>query len=170
MVRDSPILNRELPPTAEALRAFNDNDAVRSGIDRLTQTADIFGPAIRFIAPAQTVCNYATLFTRNLSSVFSQGADGGKWQRFTVFDPPEGPNNEGSQAAAPANGGGEITNFLHANPYPNTASPGQTPIECEAGNEPYIAGSQVIGNVPGDQGTSTDGQLGASGSTEEEDE
>jgi virulence factor Mce-like protein len=168
VVRDSPILNRELPPTAAALRAFNDNDVVRSGIDRLTQTADIFGPAIRFIAPAQTVCNYGTLLTRNLASVFSQGADGGKWQRFTVFDPPEGPNNEGSQAAAPANGGGEITNFLHANPYPNTASPGQTPIECEAGNEPYIAGSQVIGNVPGDQGTSTDGQLGASSAPSEE--
>jgi virulence factor Mce-like protein len=170
VLRDAPILNRELPPTAAALARFNDNASVRAGLSRLIQTTDIFGPAIRFIAPAQTVCNYGTLLTRNLASLFSQGADGGKWQRFTVFDPPEGPNNEGSQAAAPADGGGEITNFLHANPYPNTASPGQKPTECEAGNEPYITGRQVIGNVPGDQGTSTDAQPGAEPTDEEAEE
>ena len=51
-------------------------------------------------------------------------------------------------------------NFLHYNPYPNTAAPGQT-HECEAGNEHYVAGQQVIGNVPGNQGTSTAGQPGA---------
>ncbi|MCD6015754.1 MAG: Mammalian cell entry related domain protein [Solirubrobacterales bacterium] len=168
VLRDAPILNRELPPTAAALARFNDNAAVRDGLDRLIQTTDILGPAIRFIAPAQTVCNYGTLLARNVASLFSQGADGGKWQRFTVFDPPEGPNNEGSQAAAPASGGGEITNFLHANPYPNTASPGQKPIECEAGNEPYLTGRQVIGNVPGDQGTSTDAQRGAEAPSDEE--
>ena len=43
-------------------------------------------------------------------------------------------------------------NFLHYNPYPNTASPGQ-PRECEAGNEAFLGGQQVIGNVPGNQGT-----------------
>ena len=32
-------------------------------------------------------------------------------------------------------------NFLHFNPYPNTAAPGQTPIECEAGNEGYLTGA-----------------------------
>ena len=48
---------------------------------------------------------------------------------------------------------------LHFNPYPNTAAPGQNPIECEAGNEPYIVGEQVIGNMPGDQGIVTDIQL-----------
>ena len=42
------------------------------------------------------------------------------------------------------------------NPYPNTGSPGQNPKECEAGNENYIPGKQVIGNVPGNQGTSTE--------------
>ena len=160
VLRDAPTLNRELARTAAALRRFNDNRAVRSGLARLTQTTDIFGPAVRFIAPAQTVCNYATLATRNLASLLSQGADGGKWQRFTVFDPPEGPNDEGGYATGPANGGGEVTNFLHFNPYPNTASPGQ-PRECEAGNEPFKVGRQVIGNVPGNQGTVTDAQPGA---------
>jgi hypothetical protein len=64
------------------------------------------------------------------------------------------PNSEFGPASAPANGP-EIPNHLHYNPYPNTASPGQ-PRECEAGNEPYIKGRTVIGNVPGNQGTITD--------------
>jgi hypothetical protein len=50
---------------------------------------------------------------------------------------------------------GKQDNYLHTNPYPNTASPGQ-PHECEAGNEKFIVGKQVIGNVPGDQGTNTE--------------
>ena len=46
-------------------------------------------------------------------------------------------------------------NFLHVNPYPNTAVPGQTK-ECEAGNEPFLVGKQVIGNVPGTQSATTE--------------
>ncbi len=159
VLRDSPQLNRELIPTSEALLAFNDNQIVRDGLSRLTQTVDIAGPALRFIAPAQTVCNYATLFARNLGGTVAEGGVGTKWQRFSVFKPPVGPNNLGTVAAAPANGGGDFANFLHYNPYPNTASPGQTK-ECEAGNEPFLGGQQVIGNVPGNQGTVTAGQPG----------
>ena len=158
-LRDAEILNRELAPTAASLLAFNDDAGVRAGLDRLRETTDILGPAVQFIAPAQTVCNYASLLARNGASVLSQGTTQGTWQRFTVFDPPDGPNNEGGVASAPANGGGDPRNFLHMNPYPNTASPGQ-PRECEANNEPYLTGRQVIGNVPGNQGIATDEQPG----------
>ena len=65
--------------------------------------------------------------------------------------------NERIPSAVPANGP-STANFLHVNPYPNTASPGQNPFECEPGNEDYLAGQQVIGNVPGDQGTLTQAQ------------
>jgi virulence factor Mce-like protein len=159
VLRDSPQLNRELIPTSEALLAFNDDEVVRDGLARLRQTTDISGPALRFITPAQTVCNYGTLFARNLAGTTAEGGEGSKWQRFSVFRPPEGPNNEGGVAAAPANGPG-FANFLHFNPYPNTAAPGQ-PKECEAGNEPFLGGQQVIGNPPGNQGTVTAGQPGS---------
>jgi len=152
----APRLNRELAPTAESLLAFNDDALVRTGLSRLEQTNDILGPAVRFITPAQTVCNYGSLVLRNVSSLLSQGSGTGTWQRFLVFEPPSGPNNEGSPSSGPANGPA-VENFLHVNPYPNTAAPGQV-RECEAGNEPYIIGRQMIGNVPGNQGTSTDGQ------------
>ena len=118
-------------------------------------------PTVRFVTPAQTVCNYGTLLFRNFSSAVAQGANGGRWQRISVFEPPQGPNNEGSYASAPANGGGtDPDNFLHYNPYPNTASPGQ-PHECEAGNETYAVGRQVIGDPPGNQGTTTADQPGS---------
>jgi hypothetical protein len=160
VLRDSPQLNRELAPTAEALERFNDDAGARSGLSRLQQTVGIVGPAIRFIAPAQTVCNYGGLLFGNLAQVVAQGANGGRWQRISIFEPPEGPNSEGIFASAPADGPTDLENFLHYNPYPNTAAPGQ-PRECEAGNEPYAVGQQVIGNVPGNQGTVTADQPGS---------
>src|SRR4029077_12225960 len=42
---------------------------------------------------------------------------------------------------------------LHANPYPNVAGPGQ-PRLCEAGNENYLPGKTVIGNLPAGSTTS----------------
>jgi phospholipid/cholesterol/gamma-HCH transport system substrate-binding protein len=151
----SPRLNEQLAPTFESLLAFNNDQAVRMGLASATDATDQLGPAVKFIAPAETVCNYASILAANLYGVVSDGNDLGAWQRFIVFDVPKGPNNEGIPASAPANGGGaDNKNFLHSNPFPNTASPGQ-PRECEAGNEGYIAGRQVIGNVPGNQGTNT---------------
>ncbi len=155
-----PAFNRRLVPVAEALLTLNDDAAARQGIDRLTQTVSQLDRTTHFVTPAQTVCNYGTLLFRNLDSAF-EGTDGiGTWQRFLTFNPPTGADeasNEGIPSAISANGPSKA-NFLHVNPYPNTAAPGQDPKECEAGNEPYIAGQQVIGNVPGDQGTATAGQ------------
>ena len=160
VLRLSPQLNDQLPPTAAALRRFNDDGDVRKGIGRLIDLSESLGPPLRFIAPAQTVCNYATLLLRNAGSATDQGNRFGNWQRGGAVDTPSGPNNEGSPSSAPANGGGsDVRNFLHVNPYPNTASPGQSPTECEAGNEPYEIGVQVIGNVAGNQGVRTEGQI-----------
>jgi virulence factor Mce-like protein len=157
---DSPKLNAELPPTARALQRFNDNSGARNGLSRLQQTNSLLGPTLDFVAPAQTVCNYATLLFRNVASTVSLGDAHGKWQYFINFEPPlDGPNGEGSPSSAPANGGSsDPGNFLHDNPYPNTASPGQSPRECAAGNEKYKTGQQVIGNPPGNLGTTTEGQ------------
>jgi virulence factor Mce-like protein len=157
-LRASPELNKQLDPTAQALLDFANNAGARRGLDQLTEFNQVLAPTLQFITPAQSVCNYATLLARNASSLLSLGDGVGTWQRFIVFDIPKGPNSEGSPSSGPANGGGDAGNFLHVNPYPNTASPGQE-RECEAGNEPYLAGQQVIGNVPGNQGIQTEDQL-----------
>jgi phospholipid/cholesterol/gamma-HCH transport system substrate-binding protein len=156
VLRASPSFNRKLPGVSEALRDFANDPGVTAGIERLTETSDILTPTVRFLAPAQTVCNYGSVALRNLSSVLAEGDGLGTWQRFIIFVPPPGDNNEGSPSSGPANGaGGDPRNFLHYNPYPNTAAPGQE-RECEAGNEGYQVGQQMIGNVPGNQGTTHD--------------
>jgi virulence factor Mce-like protein len=153
----SPQLNAQLDPTAQSLVNLNNNANARQGIVDLGTLNNTLGPPLSFVTPAQSVCNYASLLFRNVSSFLSGGDGLGTSQRFIVLQPPLGPGSEIGPSSGPANGGGQDTNVLHYNPYPNTASPGQT-RECEAGNEGYPSG-QVIGNVPGNQGTLTEEQI-----------
>lgn len=156
-----PTLNAQLVPTAEALLAFQSAPGVFNGLDLLIDTNGTLGPAISFIAPAQSTCNYLTLAFKNIASAASGSNGLGNWLNFISMAPPEGPNSEGSPSSGPANGP-SVENHLHYNPYPNTASPGQ-PDTCEAGNVRYKAGQTVIGNVPGNHGTKTSGQLKGQG-------
>lgn len=153
-LRRSVAFNRRLEPTFVALQEFAEDPLVALGVRDLTNLSQILEPTISHLAPAQTTCNYLTLWFRNVASLLSEGDENGTSQRFIIVAAPAGPNNEGGPASAPANGP-TLDNHLHTNPYPNTASPGQTP-ECEAANETYIDGQAVIGNVPGDQGTQHD--------------
>jgi phospholipid/cholesterol/gamma-HCH transport system substrate-binding protein len=150
----SVALNQRLIPLFQSLERFANDPQVPLGVRELTALANSLNPTLAFLTPAQTVCNYVTLFFRNASNLLSEGDANGTWQRFIVVVAPTGPNNEGGPSAAPANGP-SVDNHLHVNPYPNTASPGQ-PKECEAGRETYQAGRTVIGNPPGNQGTGTE--------------
>jgi ABC-type transporter Mla subunit MlaD len=164
----SPGFNRRLSTYLGDLEDFATDPLVPIGLKDLIETVKSLDPAISFITPAQTVCNYMSLFFRNAASLLSDGDQNGTWLRFMVVTTPVGvdggpaPNGEGGPSAAPANGGGRPIdrvdpNFLHVNPYPNTAAPGQE-RECEAANETYAQGKQSIGNVPGNQGVETDEQ------------
>ncbi|HEX3323712.1 MAG TPA: MlaD family protein [Solirubrobacterales bacterium] len=157
VLNSSPTLYAQLPPTADALLAFQQSPGVFNGLDLLIETNGLLEPAIKFIGPAQTTCNYLSLAFRNLASTSSEDNGLGGWFNAITFEPPEGPNAEGSPATAPANGGTDPLNHLHSNPYPNTAAPGQ-PKECEAGNEHYENGVTRIGNTPRNDGIKTAGQ------------
>jgi virulence factor Mce-like protein len=156
-LRLSPAFNNQLDPTAQALLDFNNNAGVTNGINSLDTFSSFLRPLLSFVAPAQAVCNYGSLLFRNLSTLGAFGDGLGTFQRVIVLGPPVAPNSELGPSSAPASGG-EAANFLHYNPYPNTAAPGQE-FECEAGNESYIGSQVVIGNDPGNQGTNTDEQL-----------
>jgi virulence factor Mce-like protein len=156
-------MNEDLADVFEALSDFSDDPNVRAGVRQLTRLTSSLRPTLRFLKPTQTTCNYATIFLRNVASLLSEGDANGNYQRFLVVSAPTdpltfelGPNNEGGPSEAPANGPGRH-NHLHVNPYPNAAAPGQT-RECEGGNERYVVGQTVVGNVAGDQGLTTDGQ------------
>jgi ABC-type transporter Mla subunit MlaD len=151
----TPPFNRRLASLLEELERFAEDPMVPRGLRATGAALRSLDPTLRHLAPAQTQCNYVTLWFRNISSLLSEGDRNGTWQRFIIIATPSGPNNEGGPASAPANGPGE-DNHLHTNPYPNTAAPGQ-PRECEAGNEPYLPGQTVLGNVRGTQQARTEG-------------
>jgi ABC-type transporter Mla subunit MlaD len=154
-LEQTPRLARELNSSLAQLHDLATDERVDPGIARLTDTATTLKDPIHFIAPAQTTCNYLSLFFRNLQEVFSEGDSIGTFLRFGILGLPQNPNSEAGPSSAPANGPAvdrikeplRDDSFLHSNPYPNTAAPGQ-PHECEAGNEKYIPGQQVIGNQP----------------------
>jgi ABC-type transporter Mla subunit MlaD len=159
----TPRLAGELDSTLAQLHELATDERVEPGLERLTDTATILRDPIDFIAPAQTTCNYLSLFFRNLQETFSEGDSIGTFLRFGILALPQNPNSEAGPASAPANGPAadrfkeplREDSFLHSNPYPNTAAPGQ-PNECEAGNEKYVPGRQVIGNQPQRQPAKTE--------------
>ncbi len=149
-----PAFNKRLASLLTELETFSQDPLVPRGIRSLTETMRTLNPTLQYLAPAQTVCNYAALWFRNIGSLLSEGDVNGTWQRFIIVATPQGPNNEGGPSSAPADGP-NVENHLHTNPYPNTAAPGQ-PRECEAANEPYLKGQTVTSNVRGTQQATTE--------------
>jgi virulence factor Mce-like protein len=156
----SVAFNERAETTFRAIGTLSSDPLASVGLGDLTTIAELAYPTVSQLSPVQSVCNYVTLFFRNTASLLSDTGKTGTWQRFIIFNAPEGPNNEQFPSSAPANGGGQPGNYLHANPLPNTAStesaPAQSPRECEAGNERWLPGRQVIGNAPGSQGIKTE--------------
>ncbi len=168
VLRSSPQLYDQLAPTARSLRRFGESTSNNQGLDTLIRTSNILKPLLRQVTPSQNVCNYANLLLMNAAFTTDGGNADGNYVRAVSVLPSIGPNAEGNPAAGIANGGGLLPpggtdkSFLHSNPYPNTAAPGQSIRECEPGNPPaewYAAGgwpnSVQIGNIPGDQGVET---------------
>jgi hypothetical protein len=170
-LRRSPELNRRLTRTIETLEELGADPRVPEGLERLETTVATLRPLIEFIAPAQTRCNYLALLFRNGASAISESDVVGTMLRVVPLPLPITPGSEAGPAATPANGPAPAPtmtpaekslnedSFLHSNPYPHTAAPGQTQ-ECEAGNESYTALNlrerQAIGNLPGGQGLRTE--------------
>jgi virulence factor Mce-like protein len=187
-LRRSPALNRRLTRTLSIVERFGDDARVPSGLARLTRTFQSLRPTLAFLTPAQTVCNYGSLFFRNIAAATSESDVVGSMLRVAPVLPPIQQNSEGGPAATPANGPSvdviaaspdfKITkdpkgptpillserrlyndSYLHSNSYPNTAAPGQ-PRECEAGNESYGPKGQIaIGNAAAPTTTRTERTL-----------
>jgi hypothetical protein len=166
-IRAATALAPELREASQALATFAQNPVVTNGIEQFTRTLGYANPLLAGVAPVQTTCNYVTLAFRNLASLLTESVGVGTLGRAAAVLAPDGPNNEGAPASAPANGpsvnhsGGKVqgevgplvdNNHLHYNPYPYAGAPGQ-PRVCEAGNETYTPGKATIGNVPGGVGT-----------------
>jgi virulence factor Mce-like protein len=153
-------LDRQLVGLSHSLGAFGADSTVRAGLSRLALAATSLGKPIEFLAPAQSSCNYVTLFLRNLASSLSDSTGSGTVLRFVLVAID---NDIAGGEAAPSSTpytstslvGGNKHGPLHFDPYPNTASPGE-PKECSAGKEPYSTSTSVIGNPAKNVGTATE--------------
>lgn len=142
-------LNEQLASLTTAVQTFSADPRTNLGISALTGTTQTLNPTLAYVTPAQTFCNYASLFFRNTASLLSEGDSIGTFQRAIIVVNAFGPNSLGGPSSVAANGptdpGSPGDNFLRVNPYPYTAAPGQ-PKVCEAGNEVFEPGQQQIGH------------------------
>ena len=152
-------LDQRLVSLAQRLESYGQTPAVQQGLDRLTLVATSLRSPLAFLTPVQATCNYVTLFLRNTANLLSDPLATGTRLRFALvtIDDVLGGEAVPSQApyTTPDTSQADEHGPLHVDPYPNTASPGQTP-ECSAGNEPYSGANAVIGNPPGNVGLKTE--------------
>jgi phospholipid/cholesterol/gamma-HCH transport system substrate-binding protein len=152
-------LNNLLTDLAETLASYSHNPVVIPGYQRLTLLAQSLGPPLKFLTPAQTTCNYVTLFLRNTRDLLSLPVSTGTRLRFSsvAIDDVPGAESVPSQKVyvTPNSDPTQHIGPLHVDPYPNTAAPGET-FECSAGNEPYSGLRASIGNPPGNVGIKTE--------------
>jgi virulence factor Mce-like protein len=151
---------------AKTLAGFGTNPIVQQGLDRLTLTASSLLSPLAFLTPAQSSCNYVTLFLRNIASTLSEQVGTGTALRFNLVTIDDIPGGEGTASSTPYLTPDSATDEhgpLHVDPYPNTDSPGETP-ECSAGNEHYSGAAALIGNPPGNVGLKTQSTTTGTGS------
>ena len=142
-------LDRRTVTLSQAVDAYGQRPVVQQGLDRLTLTLSKLGPPLAFLTPAQTTCNYVTLFLRNGASLLSEHVSQGTLLRFVQISIDDVPGSESEPSSKVYTGpAGSASGPLHVNPYPYTDAPGQ-PAACAAGNEPYSAAHAVIGNPSG---------------------
>jgi ABC-type transporter Mla subunit MlaD len=153
----SEALDHRLVTLSNTLKNFGQNGTVQAALNRLTLTAHSLRSPLAFLTPVQATCNYVTLFLRNISSALDERVGTGTALRFDLVVVDDIPGAESVPSSAPylsPDTSHDEHGPLHVNAYPNTDSPGQTP-ECAAGNEPYSGAHALIGNPPGNLGTTT---------------
>ncbi len=152
-------LDRRTTSLAKTIANFGTNPTVSGGLDRVTLTAHSLIPPLAFVTPAQSTCNYATLFLRNIASSLGEQVGNGTALRFNLVTIDDIPGSEAVASSVPYLTPDTSSNDehgpLHVNPYPNTDAPGQT-AECAAGKEPYSGTRALIGNPPGNLGLQTE--------------
>ena len=141
VLRRAVALAARLEDTLAAVARVAEDPATSDTLERLLRVLVSAKPTVEFLAPAQIQCNYLGLWTRNVPNTISEGDASGTWFRTLVVA------DKLDEALASA----EPAPDLHVNVYPHAGQNG----ECEAGNEPWLPG-QRIGNVPGDQGRTTE--------------
>jgi ABC-type transporter Mla subunit MlaD len=156
----SDALDQRLLTLSQTLEHYGQNPTIQQGLGRLTLTAQSLRSPLAFLTPAQSTCNYVTLFLRNIASSLSERLVSGSALRFYVVTIDDVLGGEAVASSKlytkPDTSQQDEHGPVHVNAYPNTDAPGQSPLECAAGSEPYSGASAIVGNPPGDLGLKTE--------------
>ena len=79
--RETPELARDLEDLFDAAEALGDNPNTLLALRDLRRAVQVAGPAVRFVAPYQTVCNFLVYFFNPLGTHQSEAVPGGTVQR-----------------------------------------------------------------------------------------
>ena len=153
-------IDNQLVKLSQRLQSYSGSSTVQAGLQRLTKTAGDLRQPLRFLAPVQSGCNYVTLFLRNVSSLLSEHVSQGGFLRFVQIAITDLPGRESEPSHTLYTGKKDQSSGpVHADPYPNTDSPGEVQ-ECSAGHESFVNGKAVVGNPPGNVGDTTEATQG----------
>jgi virulence factor Mce-like protein len=149
VLRRAEVLTTPLAGVLRTLGTVARDPAAAGSVRKLTESLRLLRPSLTTLLDAQVGCNLLAVNLRNQSDAVSRGDQQGTWLSFLPFID----LNQGVRATAPTEG-------LHYNPYPHMDRQ-----ECEAGNEPFLPGTQ-IGNPAGLQSNHTDDTAPPPGVTE----
>ncbi len=173
VLRRSPEVNDELRDVLNALNGLMRDPGTGIALRGLGDTTAILNPAVRFLGPYLTVCNYFNYSFTNVAEHLTEADPTGGAQRTLLNQASQQVDPSNNQrtgvttlgAAYPANGGASsgTPQFLHSNNY-SAAVSRKGAADCESGQRGYIRRANTYG--PPDALTVVDPHLpGNSGPT-----
>ncbi|MEJ7893753.1 MAG: MlaD family protein [Solirubrobacteraceae bacterium] len=172
VLRRTPEVNDELRDTFGALERLAESPGTGTAFRGLDDTVGILNPAVRFLGPYITVCNYFNYSFTNLAEHLTEPDPTGFAQRTLINQAGQQVDPSGVRtgvttlgASTPANGGrgSGAKQFLHSNNY-SAAIGANGEADCESGQRGYVERINAFG-APGTK-TVVDPHLpGLSGTT-----
>jgi hypothetical protein len=146
VLQRSPEVNDELRDTFGSLENLTEAPGTGIALRALNDTTDILNPAVRFIGPYITVCNYFNYAWTNVADHLTTPDPTGFAQRTLLNQAPQQVDRSGTRtgvtalgAPSPANGGRGTgaQQFLHSNNY-SAAVGANGAADCESGQRGYV--------------------------------
>jgi virulence factor Mce-like protein len=177
VLRRSPEINRRLGDVMVALEDFSENPGTGRALRGLTKTTHTLNPAIRFLGPYITVCNYFNYSWTHVAEHLTEPDPTGGSQRTLLnqasaqIDPEREENTAVNRLGAPFPANGGVTTgtpqHLHGNLY-TAAVTEDGRADCESGQRGYVRRQAhyhpenleivVDPHLPGAQGTTFSGR------------
>jgi ABC-type transporter Mla subunit MlaD len=157
----TPSMNRKLRGVMVQLKKLVQQPATKTSIQRLQETFDTATPLAKWVAPAQTVCNYWNYWFTFLPEHLTERDQIGFQQRIALVGGTTGPT-EGNFVQGPLNGYSGIQANGQTGPTgdplqglpPNTFAPHQIPILHGNSYAPTGQPNNVVRNYAGKLGVS----------------